>query len=189
METKFLGVIISSNLSWNKHIDAKISKTIGIISKVRHLLPVLGTRTLYVTLVEPYLGYCNIVWAQSKPTTYLDKIFRIQKKYCRLMTFSHFQAHSEPLFRQLSILSIYKLYQYQLGLFMYQQLRGLIPISGTFSFVTNASVHDHFTRHHAKIHIKLCRTKKRQLTVVFQGPNLWNTLPPTTHRVFFITNI
>ena len=181
-ETKFLGVIISSNLSWNKHIDvvlSKISKTIGIISKVRHLLPVLGTRTLYVTLVEPYLGYCNIVWAQSKPTTYLDKIFRIQKKYCRLMTFSHFQAHSEPLFRQLSILSIYKLYQYQLGLFMYQQLRGLIPISGTFSFVTNASVHDHFTRHHAKIHIKPCRTKKRQLTVVFQGPNLWNTLPPT----------
>ena len=76
-------------------------------------------------------------------------------------------------------MSIYKLYQYQLGLFMYQQLRGLIPISGTFSFVTNASVHDHFTRHHAKIHIKPCRTKKRQLTVVFQGPNLWNTLPPT----------
>ena len=181
-DTKFLGVIISSNLNWNKHIDVvlnKISKTTGIISKVRHLLPRFGTRTLYVTLVEPYLSYCNIVWAQSKPTTYLDKIFRTQKKYCRLITFSHFQAHSEPLFRQLSLLNIYQLYQYQLGLFMFQQLRGLTPSPGLFSFVTNASIHDHFTRQHAKLHIKPCRTKKRRMTVVFQGPNLWNTLPPT----------
>ena len=32
-DTKFLGVIISSNLTWNKHIDIvinKISKTLGI---------------------------------------------------------------------------------------------------------------------------------------------------------------
>ena len=53
-DTKFLDVIISSNLSWNKHIDViinKMSKTIGIIAKVRHLL--LGSaRTLYMTLVS-----------------------------------------------------------------------------------------------------------------------------------------
>ena len=38
-DTKFLGVIILSNLTWNKHIDvvhSKISKTIGILCKVRH---------------------------------------------------------------------------------------------------------------------------------------------------------
>ena len=43
MDTKFLGVYLSANLSWNKHIDMvvnKISKNVGIIAKVRHLLPV-----------------------------------------------------------------------------------------------------------------------------------------------------
>ena len=37
-ETKFLGVILSSNLKWNKHIEvicSKISKNLGIISKIR----------------------------------------------------------------------------------------------------------------------------------------------------------
>ena len=78
-DTKFLGVIISSNLTWNKHIDvvhSKISKTIGIICKVRHLLPPLGTRSLYLSLVEPYVNYCNIVWAQAYPTVCLDSGFR-----------------------------------------------------------------------------------------------------------------
>ena len=56
-ETKFLGIILSANLKWHKHIDVvlnKTSKNIGIISKVRHLLPPYLTRMLYMTLVEPY---------------------------------------------------------------------------------------------------------------------------------------
>jgi hypothetical protein len=38
-ETKFLGVILSANLKWSKHIDIvlnNISKSIGIVSKVSH---------------------------------------------------------------------------------------------------------------------------------------------------------
>ena len=127
-DTRFLGVVISSNLSWNKHIDvivSKISKTVGLLSKVRHLLPNLGTRTLYMSLVEPYIGYCNIVWSQANASVYLDKIFKIQKKYCRIITFSDFRAHSEPLFKELNILNVYNMYKYQIALFMYKQLNGL----------------------------------------------------------------
>ena len=148
-ETRFLGVIISSKLNWNAHIDTvlnKISKTIGIIAKVRHLLPTSATRTLYLCFVEPYISYCNIVWAQSKPTTQLDKILRVQKKYCRLITFADYRAHSEPLFKQLLILNVYKIHIYQLSLFMYKQLNKLLPSAGTFSFQTNSVVHSHFTR-------------------------------------------
>ena len=43
------------------------------------MLPFEITRTIYPTLVEPYISYCNIVWAQGKLTCALDKIFRIQK--------------------------------------------------------------------------------------------------------------
>ena len=144
-DTKFLGVIISYNLSWNKHIDVvlnKASKTVGIIAKVRHLLPPCATRTLYLTLVEPYIKYCNIVWAQPEPTVKLDKILKIQKKYCRLITFSHFRAHSKPLFKQLSILNVYQIYKFQLGLFMFKQTNNLLPPSCSFSFIS-ISTSDH----------------------------------------------
>ena len=179
VDTKFLGVIISSNLTWNKHIDIvinKISKTLGILCKVRHLLPLVGTRTLYMSLVEPYINYCNLVWAQPDPTVYLDRIFRIQKKYCRIITFSDFRAHSEPLFKKLSILNVYQMYKYQIALFMYKNMKGILPTSGSFSFVTNDSIHGHYTRGCRNIHLERCRTRKRQLTVLHQGPKMWNSL-------------
>ena len=179
-ETKFLGVVISSKLNWNAHIDIvanKISKTIGIIAKVRHLLPTSTTRTLYLCLVEPYISYCNIVWAQSKPTIQLDKILRVQKKYCRLIAFADYRAHSEPLFKQLSILSVYKMHIYQLSLFMYKQINKLLPPAGSFSFQTNSVVHSHFTRQSEHLHLARCRTRRRQTTILFQGPRLWNSLP------------
>ena len=115
-DVKFLGVILSNDLKWNKHVDFvvnKITKTIGIISKVRHFLPISTTRTLYLTLVEPYINYCNLVWALPHPTVSLDKIYKIQKRYCRIINFAHYRAHSEPLFQNLSILNIYKIYQTQ----------------------------------------------------------------------------
>ena len=39
--TKYLGVLIDDNLSWRKHIvtvATKISKTIGMLSKLRHFV-------------------------------------------------------------------------------------------------------------------------------------------------------
>ena len=191
VDTKFLGVIISSNLTWNKHIDIvinKISKTLGILCKVRHLLPLVGTRTLYMSLVEPYINYCNLVWAQPDPTVYLDRIFRIQKKYCRIITFSDFRAHSEPLFKKLSILNVYQMYKYQIALFMYKNMKGILPMTGSFLFVTNDSIHGHYTRGCRNIHLERCRTRKRQLTIVHQGLKCGIHYPRTSenlHRLMF----
>ena len=98
---------------WHKRTEIiinKASKNIGIISKIRHLLPENLTRTLYLTLVDPYMSYCNIVWSAPNNTDQLDKILKLQKKYCRLITFSDFRAHSKPLFQRLSILSVYNKY-------------------------------------------------------------------------------
>ena len=121
--------MISSDLSWNQRISLvlnKISKTTGIVSKVRHLIPCNLTRHLYLALVQPYISYCNIVWSRCQSSTQLDKILKIQKKYCRLITFSNFRAHSYPLFKQLQLLTVYQIYQYQLAMFMYSQMDHLV---------------------------------------------------------------
>jgi len=39
---KYLGILIDSNLSWKIHIEyiaVKISKTVGLIAKLRHFVP------------------------------------------------------------------------------------------------------------------------------------------------------
>ena len=52
--TKFLGVIIDANLTWKKHIDAiseTISRNAGMLTKLKHFVPVDILYTLYCTLI------------------------------------------------------------------------------------------------------------------------------------------
>jgi len=74
-ETKFLGVIIQHNVKWHAHsylIKNKISKTIGIMNKVKHILSTSHLQLLYQTLIEPYLTYCSIIWASPEKTPSLN---------------------------------------------------------------------------------------------------------------------
>ena len=179
-DTKFLGVILSANLKWNKHIEVvsnKISKNVGIISKVRHLLPSHLTRSLYLTLVEPYISYCNLVWSSPEKTEALNSILKLQKRYVRLITFSDYSAHSKPLFLKLNISTVYQIHKSQLAIYMYKILNNLIPRLSHHHFISNMTIHDYNTRSSHHLHVPYCRTKLRQNTIQFQGPKLWNLLP------------
>ena len=162
------------------HIDVILSKTskcLGIISKVRHLLPVQLTRLLYLTLVEPYMTYCNSIWCQPEKNSNLEAIFKLQKRYCRLMMFSGFVAPSRPLFVQLGFLNIYQIYRYQLAIYMYKILHKQVPLLNHQLFSTGSSIHSYDTRFKNGLRKQACRTKLRQSTICFQGPRLWNNLP------------
>ena len=55
---KHLGLIVDDTLTWDEHVDyisTKISKNIGIIKRVRTILPWHSLLTLYRTLIELYL--------------------------------------------------------------------------------------------------------------------------------------
>ena len=57
---KYLSILIDSNLPWNDHVAnvvLKISKTIGIIARVRHFLPTSVLLNIYNSLVYPYLWF------------------------------------------------------------------------------------------------------------------------------------
>ena len=59
--TKFLGVIIDENLTWReqiKTIETKVSKSIAVLYKTKDVLDIQALRTLYQSLVEPYVSYC-----------------------------------------------------------------------------------------------------------------------------------
>ena len=80
-KTKFVGVIINSKLKWNDHIQTisnKISKNVGIIFRTRNNLNRNTLLMLYHSMIQPYLDYCNIVWAVGG--SYLDHLFKKQKK-------------------------------------------------------------------------------------------------------------
>ena len=60
-EFNFLGVILHSHMTWNKHINhisMKIAKFIGILYRLRNIYPESVLVTIYNTLVLPHFHYC-----------------------------------------------------------------------------------------------------------------------------------
>ena len=103
-EFNFLGLIIDKHLSWKSHINyisGKISKTNAIFSKLRHILPKQILVTLYKTLVLPHFNYGNLLWGSL-----CNNLNKLQKKSIRLINSSKYNAHTEPIFKELSLLKI-----------------------------------------------------------------------------------
>ena len=69
----FLGLHLSSDMTWNFHINEvskKISRNIGILKKLQLIVPNNILLTIYNTLILPHINDCLLSW-DSKP----DKIF------------------------------------------------------------------------------------------------------------------
>ena len=97
-EFNFLGLIISSDLKWNKHIEhisLKISKVIGIMFRMKSILPSGILHTIYNTLIMPHYSYCLLTWGSNIYTGH--RLLLLQKKALRMIDDSHYIAHTEPI--------------------------------------------------------------------------------------------
>ena len=89
-KTKFLRIIINQNLGWTDHIlllKNKISKKIGVISRIRKNLPLYALRMLYDDLINLYFDYCNIDWGIAR-NAHLENLLKLQRKAVRVITWS-----------------------------------------------------------------------------------------------------
>ena len=161
-----------------------MSKAIGIIYKSSFCLNNSSLRTLYYSLIYPYLFYCVSVWASTYPSN-LRRLITLQKRVVRIMSRTAFDAHTEPLFKNLRILNLKDIYKLQIGKFMYQCKSGLLPDSFNDMFFVTRQVHSYGTRSSELFYLPQCRTtcNIRKFSISFQGPNFYNSLSPEIQNV------
>ena len=79
---KYLGVLISSSLSWSPHIDAVCTKArqlLGLLYRRFYgLIDTKGMIELYRALIRPHLEYAVPVWAPHLAKD-IDKLEKVQK--------------------------------------------------------------------------------------------------------------
>lgn len=84
---KYLGVVCTSNLSWDNHIRSIVSKALRALYFVMRNLK-MGTKQArekaYTTIVRPLLEYCSPIWNPSL-VTHIALLDRVQRKAARLV--------------------------------------------------------------------------------------------------------
>lgn len=106
-----------------------------MLAKARHFVPLNEIKNVYHRIFSSHLMYGCQIWTQ-KLLSVKDKISNLQKNAVRIMTFANFNAHSEPLLKQLHILKFTDNILLQNCLFVHDYLRGNLPKSFTDTFNT-----------------------------------------------------
>ena len=69
-----LNILVShldGNLSWKFRIDnvtLKVSRTVGVVARLRHFVPRTTLLNIYQSLILPYLTYGLAAWGQPAKT-------------------------------------------------------------------------------------------------------------------------
>ena len=100
----------------------------------------------------------------------------LQKRAVRAR--SDFRAHTAPLFIQLKILDIFKLNTFHIAKFMFYYHYKLLPSSFLELFTKNSQIHTYGTSIASQYRSHKYRTNIKQFTILYQGPKIWNSLPP-----------
>ena len=154
----------------------KISKSIGVIYKASFCLPTSSLLTLYYSVVYPYLVYCVSVWGSTYPSN-LKHILVLQKKVVRIISGRAFDAHTEPIFKQLKILKLCDIFRFQVGKIMFSfQENWRLLIAFNNLFMIRSQLHSYNTRNSSSFYTFSCRTNIRQFAIGTQGPRLFNSL-------------
>ena len=99
----------------------------------------------------------------------------LQKRIVRIIAGVAPRTHTEPLFTKLNIMSLEKLYQYNIGMLMYKYHHGKLPRVFDM-FVNNSQVHSHYTRQHNLLHVPRFRTEIGKRSFNYQAVIIWNLI-------------
>ena len=145
---KYLGLFIDDHLSWTTHtkyLSLKLSRSNGILSKLRHFVPKDILCSVYYSIFYSHLNYGCPVWTLTS-TENFNLINVLQKKCLRIINFAPFNSHSSPLFASNNLLKFeHIILSNQLSLiFNFNNNNLPADLSGLFKATTN--VHSYNTR-------------------------------------------
>ena len=176
--TKFLGLHLDQHLRFDdhlQHVSSKVSKTIGILYKLNNKLPDYILKTLYNSLILPYLTYGIEAW-YAAPEFLSSKIFVLQKKSIRAIHNLPYNAHTHDYFKHDNILKVSDLYKVQSCSYLYSYINS--EDNEIHSRLhTHSNIHEHNTRNRNNLVVPRYTRTRSQSSFLYQSITEWNNLP------------
>ena len=146
---KYLGIIIGDKMSWKDHIDyisLKIKQNIGMMKRVRRDVPTECLFSLYRTLAEPCMRYCNTTWGGCN-TSLLDTLQTLQNRAARVIANVKYEnTDHAKLLKDLDWLDVRELIEFDTASLMYKIENDLAPTHMKELFVKTSDLHTYSTR-------------------------------------------
>ena len=189
--------MIDSGLTWQAQIDnvsKKISRSVGLLYKIRPFVNQHILKMLYYSLVYSHLTYAIETWGAAD-NIHLNRLLTLQKRAARILSHcekrreDYYLTPSDPLFFKLEIHKIHDIFKIRLAKFIFTSLGKSNPVNFHSWFKLIEYIHNYNTRSRyvdfdnsiitRTLFVPFARTTYYglKLTKVL-GSKLWNNLPP-----------
>ena len=174
---KYLGIIIHENLTWSEHIkilSSKINKRIGILKRVRHLLPQKELVRLYNAIILPLFDYGDIVWGDKSNKCLMDDLQILQNKAAKVILGLPRANSSTEALKFLHWVKLYPRREMHRRAAAFKYINGLMEVE--FNMIRNSAIHSYSTRGRNNLHLPKVKTEWGKQRFAFHAAKDWNDL-------------
>ena len=176
---RYLGILIDPYLNWSYHTDLlapKLSRAIGMLSKVRHFVTNLILRNIYFGIFSSILMYGAQLWGQHH-NIHVKRILKLQEKAIRIINFAEYHEPTPNLFNISKILKFEDSIALKNYLFVHDSLKGGLPSAFKNKFEYLHDLHNHNTRNSTLYCVKLPKSRTVAYginSITSQSGRSWN---------------
>lgn len=168
--TKFLGVEVDNNFSWDQHIQtisSKISSGLYVLRRMSFLCSLDTLKTIYFAHIHSHISYGLAVYGGTSKNN-LDKILVLQKEALRIMLNLECRASVKNKFSELNILTVYDQYI----------LECIICVKNNYNELDrHSSIHSYKTRHRNNLNLTQHRLSFFNKKATHFGSKCLNHIP------------
>lgn len=179
--TKLLGVEIDNRLSWSKHISAvvrKMGRSLAMVKRCSHLLPLNMVVDVIKTLVLCQLDYCSEIWSCAA-VSYINALQIVQNKAARCALRCPYRTNVNWMHGMLSWLKVRERFEASLLNLTRNIVITKLPNVLYQELCFSSDEHNYETRHATEGRFKLPKVKTNhgKRTVKYRSMSTWNNLP------------
>ena len=170
---KFLGIVFDENMTWKYHISMitkSISRSVGILCKLKHYVPIYVLKILYNSLIVAHINYGLLVWGYNN-----KQIVLLQKKAVRIITNNKYISQTEPIFKTLECLKLEDIFKLNVLKFYFKYVHKEIPkYFYSFNLKTRSETHGYNIRNKDLLSSVRTKTKLAENCLRYLIPKVIN---------------
>ena len=173
---KYLGIKLNQNMSWLDHIDTlckKVCQRLGVLRRVKYLLPLHGRLTLYNSLILPLFDYVDTVCGDKNNEVLMHNLQVLQNAARIILDLPKYFSGTQALAR-LNWIHLAERRRQHCCTAVYKCVHKLTNFS--FDLVRNMEIHSHNTRRQQDLHLPRVRTNWGKQRFVYHAVNDWKNL-------------
>ena len=149
-KAKYLGALLTPNMSWNAHIEMttrKANNTLAFLRRNLHSCPRATKETCYKSLVRPQLEYASTVW-DSHTKSNINALEMVQRRAARFVSGNYRrQASVGAMLQSFGWETLQKRRRQAKVIMMYKIINNLVAIDSLpFLHLQNTATRSHCMR-------------------------------------------